>query len=581
MRALVRWTARMVFATLLLGTQAAVAQPTSADALVEQYYVSILGRASDAGGKAAWVAEAARATALGIDVKEAFIVMAGQFFNSGEYLARQRDDAGYVTDLYQTFFNRAPDPSGLTYWTGLLAPPNGVSRAVLMNGFVFSPEFSAYMAGIPGNATSRPEIYASVDFYRGLMGRLPDNAGFNYWLNQFQTSQCGGAGMVYSSVEIISAAFVASTEYVGRGRSDADYVSDLYYAFLRRSADQAGYQFWLTQLATKAQTRDQLRKAFIASPEFTGRVNAIIQSGCVPSPAPCTLTTVTSLPLATDVPAACGITPAPTDGSCDVTLKIACTGGVPTSYGWSSTVANGTVNPNTAPPISSQKVTVTAPQTFTVGASNASGTGYTNQVLVTVGGSSGGGTGGTAGAVDCSAQGFGAVHYIELPLNQTYSLDTYSPTGYPNIDIPPGAIASDRDIVVIKFRMPLGAPNLQFAIHTTEYPVGPNVTTMAWSDKPCDWNAADPSTTQHWGPWERVTQGQTFTIGGPDTTGAPFIPLLSGSTPASPLDLYLIFSHRHLTALPGVYNVGDFTGCQKTGCNFRITVGQPLVTPTF
>jgi len=50
------------------------------------------------------------------------MVMAGYFFNSAEYLSRNTSDAQYVTDLYNTFFNRLPDPGGLSYWTGQIAP---------------------------------------------------------------------------------------------------------------------------------------------------------------------------------------------------------------------------------------------------------------------------------------------------------------------------------------------------------------------------------------------------------------------------------------------------------------------------
>jgi len=332
-----------------------------------------------------------RTQALGIDVKEAFMVMAGAFFTSSEYLARQRNNTDYITDLYNTFFNRAPDSGGLAYWSGMLAGTTALSRGVVMNSFMFSPEFAAYMANLPGNAVSRPEVYASVDFYRGVLGRLPDNGGFDYWLNKFQTAQCGGAGPVYNSIDAMSSGFAASPEYTARSRSDADYVSDLYYAFLRRGADQTGFAYWVSQLTSKVQSRDQLRKAFISSPEFTARVNAIIAAGCVPSPVPCTLT---ATPI--DLPAACGTTPTPVDGSCDVALTLSCMGGAATSYGWSVSPGNQTLAPSTAPPVNSQKLTITTSSSVTAAASNAAGTG-TASVYVTVGGSGGGGGSGGVG----------------------------------------------------------------------------------------------------------------------------------------------------------------------------------------
>jgi hypothetical protein len=57
-------------------------------------------------------------------------------------------------------------------------------------------------------------------------------------------------------------------------------VGDLYNAFLRRGGDLTGVQFWITETASGARTREQVRMAFRDSAEFQARVNAIIQAGC-------------------------------------------------------------------------------------------------------------------------------------------------------------------------------------------------------------------------------------------------------------------------------------------------------------
>ena len=246
--------------------------------LVDHYYQAILGRAPDAGGKAFWESEATRMQGLGVDVKEAYMVMAGYFFSSSEYLAKNTSDTQYVTDLYNTFFNRAPDAGGLSYWTNQIAA--GLPRSIVMYGFLFSPEFNTFMTGLFGNTGSRAEVYVVVDFYRGILNRLPDTSGFNSWLTQFRTAQCAGPGPVYTAVDQISSSFIYSSEYLGRNRTNAEYVGDLYYAFLRRGGDLAGVNFWINQLTSAAETREQLRRDFINTPEFNGRVNAIIAQGC-------------------------------------------------------------------------------------------------------------------------------------------------------------------------------------------------------------------------------------------------------------------------------------------------------------
>jgi hypothetical protein len=261
------------------GTQAVSLSGTGEKSLVTHYYRSILRRAPDAGGKTYWDAEAARVQALGVNVNEVWYAMAGSFYSSGEYLALARDNNGYVTDLFGTFFNREPDAAGLAYWKGQL--DQGLPREVLLAQFMFSQEFANFTQAIFGTTITRREVDTVVDFYRGLLGSLPDDGGFNYWLGLFRAAQCQGGEAVNAQVESISSAFANSAQYVNRGRTDAQYMGDLYNAFLRRGGDLAGVQFWIGQIATAAQTREAVRRQFVASGEFNARVVAIIAQGCL------------------------------------------------------------------------------------------------------------------------------------------------------------------------------------------------------------------------------------------------------------------------------------------------------------
>ena len=257
----------------------AVLGNASAGSLITRYYQTILGRLPDSGGFGFWQGEIARVQGLGIDVKEAFRVMAGLYFYSPEYLGRGTSDGQYVTDLYRTFFNRVPDGGGQAFWLGQLAA--GMPRAVALFDFLFSAEFTTYMNGLLGNTSSRPEVSAVVDFYRGFLNRLPDSPGFNYWLGRFRAAQCQGAAAVNAEVESISGQFAGSAEYLGRNRSNRDFVADLYYAFLRRGGDLAGFNFWLGQIDSGTRSREQLRQAFLRSDEFQGLVQQIINRGCL------------------------------------------------------------------------------------------------------------------------------------------------------------------------------------------------------------------------------------------------------------------------------------------------------------
>jgi hypothetical protein len=257
---------------------AAPAAPVTTS-LVPHMYQAILQRAPDPAGQAYWDGEVARMKGLGANVNEVWYAMASQFFASAEYAALGRNDAGFAADLYNAFFNRAPDASGLAYWTGQIA--GGMPREVALASFMFSAEFANFTQALFGNAAARAEVDMVMDFYRGFLARLPDTAGFGYWVQQFRTAQCQGGPAVYAQVAAISNAFAHSTEYAGRGRANPQYVGDLYNAFLRRGGDLAGVQYWVGQVGT-AQSRDAVLQSFVSSPEFGARVAAVVNQGCMP-----------------------------------------------------------------------------------------------------------------------------------------------------------------------------------------------------------------------------------------------------------------------------------------------------------
>jgi hypothetical protein len=248
--------------------------------LVVHYYQAILRRDPDPSGKSYWDGEASRMQNLGADRREVAYTMAMSFFTSAEYLAVPRDDAGFAQDMYATFLNRAPDSGGLAGWLSQLS--SGLPREVMIASFMFSPEFITFSQTVFTNAVNvRSEINTTVDFYRGLLSRLPDDGGFGYWLHRLRIAQCVGQSSVLSQVDLISSQFINSPEYIGRQRTNSQFIGDLYNAFLRRGGDLSGVLFWIGQLSNGVLTRDQVRQYFMNSPEFTGRVSALIADGCV------------------------------------------------------------------------------------------------------------------------------------------------------------------------------------------------------------------------------------------------------------------------------------------------------------
>ena len=250
--------------------------------LVTFYYESILRRVADPNGKAFWDGERTRMQGLGANVNETWFAMSSFFFASAEYASFNRDNTGFVTDLYKTFFNRAPDGPGMQFWQEQMG--NGMPRENVLTSFQLSAEFKAFTEGYFGNTAARAEVDMVMDFYRGLLGRLPDQSGFTSWVNNLRSAQCNAnpATAVAAMAESISENFATSGEYTNKNRSNAQYVGDLYNAFLRRGGDLSGVLTWINALNDATFTRKQVRDNFRASSEFTSRVNAVAAQGCLP-----------------------------------------------------------------------------------------------------------------------------------------------------------------------------------------------------------------------------------------------------------------------------------------------------------
>jgi hypothetical protein len=252
---------------------------TAIQNLVTKYYNDVLGRAPDPGGAGMWASEIERIVSIGIDPREGFQALAKFFFNSQEYYLQNKTDGQFVTDLYQTFLNRAPDPGGFDYWVNYLA--QGLTRNMLITQFAYSDEFKLYVEGIFGPGTTRPEDNLVNDLYRGFLNRFPDSAGFDGWVALMRNAQCIGDQAVKDLTYQIALGFVQSQEYALRNRSNQEYVEDLYNGILRRGADPAGFTNWVTHLNSGTYTREQMLPLFTNSAEFQFRVQDIINAGCI------------------------------------------------------------------------------------------------------------------------------------------------------------------------------------------------------------------------------------------------------------------------------------------------------------
>ena len=155
-------------------------------------------------------------------------------------------EAAFIRQLYLDFLGREADQAGLDYWTGI-TNDDGSNIDEITRSFMFSAEFN------PRRAITR--------LYLAFFDRAPDLGGFDYWAGQINSGQ--------ANLDTISQSFVMSPEFISSygSLSDRDFIRLVYNNVLVRQPDQAGYDFWLGEMAN-GMTRGELMTQFSESPEF-------------------------------------------------------------------------------------------------------------------------------------------------------------------------------------------------------------------------------------------------------------------------------------------------------------------------
>jgi Ca2+-binding RTX toxin-like protein len=109
--------------------------------------------------------------------------------------------------------------------------------------------------------------------YQAAFNRTPDKAGLTGWVNGVDS------GMTMLKV---AAAFIESGEFkalYGAAPTDAQFVSLLYTNALHRAPDAAGLNYWVNQLSSNSQTREQALLGFSESTENQASLIGVIQGG--------------------------------------------------------------------------------------------------------------------------------------------------------------------------------------------------------------------------------------------------------------------------------------------------------------
>ena len=146
-----------------------------------------------------------------------------------------------VTQFYQTYLQRLPDPAGGTALKNMLE--NGSTELQVEQIFLNSPEYQ----------TLHPTANIFVEtLYSQVLGRSPTTTEESSAVSEINQ---GGSQRVVADL-------VNSLE------SYKDIVSNDYTTFLNRVADTSGQNFWATTLQNNGGNTEQVAVAFASSNEY-------------------------------------------------------------------------------------------------------------------------------------------------------------------------------------------------------------------------------------------------------------------------------------------------------------------------
>ncbi len=229
-------------------------------AFVERMYTVVLGREAEKDGLEFWSAALANYEIDGAG-------LSGKFVLGWEFIAKDLSDDAFLDVMYQTFFGRTGDESGKSYWMSALS--QGTERPAVLASFVNSEEFSAIcdrykIARGTMQPDGRVEYNKGVrDFvlrmYEKVLERDGETMGVEYWTNEILQDR--------ATPEFVAKEYFHCEEYLNKNTTNAQYVETLYQAFMDRTSEGDGKEYWVGLLESGV-SRDTVLEGFAYSEEF-------------------------------------------------------------------------------------------------------------------------------------------------------------------------------------------------------------------------------------------------------------------------------------------------------------------------
>ncbi len=138
---------------------------------------------------------------------------------------------------------------------------NAASGLLLDDGPLYQSAIQSEQGTID---TEQAQLYR---IYYGSLGRAPDQAGFDFWMEQLDSETYGLAE--------IATRFVASAEFVALADSNAsgnvgaeEFVTHMYTNVFGRTPDAEGFEWWVDQLFSLEHTQGSAFVSMVQSDEF-------------------------------------------------------------------------------------------------------------------------------------------------------------------------------------------------------------------------------------------------------------------------------------------------------------------------
>jgi len=235
--------------------------PDTSEALLQRFYLGLLGRSYDGPGISYYEQALERGVSPG--------TIASDFLSSPEYTALHgsQTDTQFLTSTFEGELGRAPSASELSSFGNVLA--SGTSRADVLVAIANSLEAKGYNQIATQQVFARDPYGTYVhELYETGLGREVDLPS----LTADRTALVNGT----MTFDQLAQGIATSPEFssLHEAQTDTQYVSSLYEAGLGRMPDAPGLQFWESGLSSGALTRADVLVGIGTSPEAAGHLTA-------------------------------------------------------------------------------------------------------------------------------------------------------------------------------------------------------------------------------------------------------------------------------------------------------------------